>query len=271
MAVFNTEEYVAEAIESILSQTFQDFELIIVNDGSIYSTTDILKRYDDPRIKLIHQSNQGCVKARERGIRIAKGEYLAIMDADDIALPKRLEKTAKYLDTNPNVVLVGTGYIIRNEPTKTEEIVIPPSDDFLLRRCLLRSDPFKDPTLLIRKSAFLRAGGYKVDHGFDYELYSRIAKFGELANIEDVLLITRQHPLQFFRVGHTPEQHRKRRLKIRWLTLWRLKPPYPLFIRTLLWLNFEFFVNLLPEDVRHKLPGNVRTLLKSRLPPNVVT
>jgi len=267
MAVYNGERYLKEAIDSILSQTLEDFELLVVNDGSTDRTKDILKEYDDPRIRILSQPNKGCIAARHLAIKNARGKYLAIMDADDIALPERLSKSVAYLDLHSDVVLVGTGYITRNELTGSEKTVIPPKDDQALRNCLLRFPPLIDPTNLIRADAFKKAGGYKIDHGFDYELYSRLAKFGKLANISEVLLITRQHADQFFRMGHTPEEHRKRRLKIRWLTLWRLKPPLPLFVKTFVWLCFEYTVHLFPEKLRHLFPEGFRRFFKKTLPP----
>jgi hypothetical protein len=134
---------------------------------------------------------------------------------------------------------------------------------------LLRYAPFVDPANVIRKDAFEKAGGYKVDHGFDYELYSRLAKLGKLAGIEEPLVMIRRHDGQFFRMGHTPEQHRKRRLKIRWLSLWRLKPPFFLFVRTLIWLCFEYAVHLFPKDLRKLVPQGIRSFLKTNLPPNI--
>lgn len=269
MAVYNGEKFIGDAIDSILKQTFTDFEFIIVNDGSTDSTRKIIERFNDPRLKIIHQSNQGCANARERAIASARGEYIAIIDADDIALPKRLEMTVNYLDNHPETVLVGTGFIVRNEANNLEETVIPHTEDTKLRCCLLRYDPFKDPTLLLRKAAFVAVGGYKVDHGFDYELYSRLAKVGKLENIEEVLLITRQHAHQFFRAGITPREHAIRRLKIRWLSLWRLKPSFILFIRTLIWLSFEYASHLIPKDFRNLVPEVFRSLLKQNLPPKV--
>lgn len=267
MAVYNGEQYLKEAIDSILLQTLIDFELLIVNDGSTDKTKDILKEYDDPRIRIFSQSNKGCVAARQLAIKNARGKYLAIMDADDIALPERLSKTVAYMDSHSDVVLVGTGFIVRNELVGFEKTIIPPTEDRILRRCLLRYDPFKDPTNLIRVDAFKKVGGYRGDRGFDYELYSRLANVGKLANIGDVLLITRQHAGQFFRMGHSPEAHRKRRLKIRWLTLWRLKPPLQLFMKTLVWLCFEHTVHLFPEKLRRILPENLRIFFKKNITP----
>jgi glycosyltransferase involved in cell wall biosynthesis len=268
MAAYNAERYIDEAIDSILSQTFTDFEFLIVNDGSTDSTKEILELYKDPRIKVLDQSNQGCAFARNQAISQARGKYIAIMDADDVSLPDRLKKTVAYLDEHPDVVLVGGSYIVKHENTDAETVIRPPTDDRILRKSLLRYAPFVDPANVIRKDAFEKAGGYKVDHGFDYELYSRLAKLGKLAGIEEPLVIIRRHDGQFFRMGHTPEEHRKRRLKIRWLTLWRLKPQFFLFVRTLLWLCFEYSVHFLPKNLRQLFPEGLRGFLKTNLPPN---
>jgi glycosyltransferase involved in cell wall biosynthesis len=269
MAAYNAERYVRQAIDSILSQTFTDFEFLIVNDGSTDSTKEILEQYLDPRIRVLDQSNQGCASARNHAINLAKGKYIAIMDADDVSLPDRLKKTVAYLDQHPEVVLVGGSYIVKHEITGVETVIRTPTDDRILRKSLLRYAPFVDPANVIRKDAFEKAGGYKVDHGFDYELYSRLAKLGKLAGIEEPLVMIRRHDGQFFRMGHTPEQHRKRRLKIRWLSLWRLKPPFFLFVRTLIWLCFEYAVHLFPKDLRKLVPQGIRSFLKTNLPPNI--
>jgi glycosyltransferase involved in cell wall biosynthesis len=267
MSVYNGEKFLKEAINSILNQTFRDFEFIIVNDGSTDSTKEILEQYSDPRIQVFHQSNQGCAIARNRAIAQAKGQYIAIMDSDDVSLPDRLIRTVVYLDKHPKVVLVGGSYIVKRENTNAEKIIRLPTEDEVLRRCLLRYDPFKDPTNLIRKDAFEKAGGYKLGHGFDYELYSRLANMGKLANIQEPLALIRRHDKQFFRMGYTPEEHRKRRLKIRWLTLWRLKPPFFLFVQTIMWLSFESCVHFFPANLRHLVPESLRGFFKDALPP----
>jgi glycosyltransferase involved in cell wall biosynthesis len=265
MAAYNAQKYIREAIESILSQKFEEFEFLIVNDGSTDSTKEILEQYNDPRIQVFHQPNQGCAAARNGAIAQAKGQYIAIMDADDISLPDRLTKTVSYLDAHPEVVLVGGSCIVKDENTGAEKVISQPTEDDVLRRCLLRNCPFRDQANLIRKDAFEKAGGYKEDHGFDYELYSRLAGMGKLANIQEPVVVIRRHDGQFFRMGYTPEEHRRRRLKIRWLTLWRLKPPFFLFLQTLMWLSFEYCVHLIPEKLRHLFPEGLRAFFKNKL------
>ena len=109
MSVYNGEKHLREAIDSILNQTFGDFEFLIINDGSTDRTADILQSYQDSRIKIIHnEKNIGLTKSLNKGLKLAKGEYLARMDADDISYPNRLEVQYEYMEKNPNVGIVGS-------------------------------------------------------------------------------------------------------------------------------------------------------------------
>src|ERR1700680_111125 len=110
MSVFNGERFVSEAIESILHQTFHDFEFIIINDGSTDGTADILSRYQnsDPRVAVHDQQKKGLVQSLNTGCGLARGRYIARMDADDIAFPERLERQINYLEQNPDIALIGS-------------------------------------------------------------------------------------------------------------------------------------------------------------------
>lgn len=101
--VYKVEQYIADTVQSVLNQTYQNFELIIVDDGSPDRSIEICQQFDDPRIKIIRQNNQGVSAARNNGIRQAQGEYIAFLDADDIWLPEKLEKHIKHLETSPKV------------------------------------------------------------------------------------------------------------------------------------------------------------------------
>ena len=115
MSVYNGEKYLKEAIKSILGQSFKDFEFIIINDGSIDKTEKIIKVFNDKRIVLINQENIGLTKSLNNGLKLAQGDYIARMDADDVALSYRLEKQVKFLDSNPHIFLVGSSCYLINE------------------------------------------------------------------------------------------------------------------------------------------------------------
>ncbi len=108
MSVYNGDKYLREEIESILNQTFKDFEFIIVNDGSTDKSLEIIKSYNDPRIVIIDQENTGLAKALNNGINIAKGRYIARMDQDDISNPERFEKQIEFLENLSEYVAIGS-------------------------------------------------------------------------------------------------------------------------------------------------------------------
>src|SRR5690606_5635129 len=107
MPAFNPGKYLPEAIESILSQTYSDFEFLIINDGSTDDTLEVIKSYKDSRIRLISRENKGLINTLNEGIDAASGQLIARMDADDICLSTRLEKQVKFFDEHPDHVLVG--------------------------------------------------------------------------------------------------------------------------------------------------------------------
>ena len=116
IAVYNTkEEYLREAIESILSQRYKDFELLIINDGSTNNVEEVVKSYTDERIRYFYQENKGVAATRNLGLKEARGEYIAIMDSDDISLPERFEKQIKFLEENPEYSVVGSNAEIINK------------------------------------------------------------------------------------------------------------------------------------------------------------
>lgn len=191
MAVYNCEKYLKEAIESILNQTFSDFEFIIVNDGSTDRTGEIVKFFDDSRIVLIQQDNQGLSAALNSAIRIAKGKYIARADADDISWPERLKKQFEFMEKNPQCVAVGSwahwidingGYLCTMKMSSN-------SDE------LKRGLPFKIPVphagAIYRKNAVIEIGGYKdVGRYFYHEdmlLMIDLSRKGEFYNLPEVL------------------------------------------------------------------------------------
>ncbi|NIO06026.1 MAG: glycosyltransferase [Proteobacteria bacterium] len=195
MSVYNEERYVGEAVESILEQTFGDFEFIIVDDGSIDHTPVVLKGYHDSRMKVYYQENRGQSSALNRGIRLTSGDYIARMDADDISLPERLEREVLFLDTYPEVALVGTWCVKIDARTGRHWIQSLPEDDVSIRRFMTVDNPFIHSSIMIRKSVLDEVGLY--DEGLiwqDYDLWVRIARNHRMANISEPLVIRRKHP-----------------------------------------------------------------------------
>lgn len=200
MPAFNSSNFIAKAIESILSQTFQDFELILVDDGSTDNTLEIMTHYSqqDNRIQVIQSKHVGCSRARNLGINQSKFPWVAVMDADDIALPKRFAKQIEAANANPQVVAWGT-YVhhikLKEEVLSLQKHGVLTEEEFYDHR--KRGDvPFViHPTSLIKKEILLRVGGYdqKFSYAEDFELFDRLSDHGFILVIPEPLLLYRLH------------------------------------------------------------------------------
>lgn len=208
LPVYNCPGLVGEAIDSILNQTWQDLELIVIDDGSTDETPSILRRYVDPRVRLVHQTNRGLAATLNRGIELASGRYVARQDHDDLSYPERLARQVSYLEANANCALVGTWAEIWRDNERTGREHRHPSSDAQLKFELLLNNPFVHSSVMVRKAVLETVGGYSVDSRRqppeDYELWSRIARDHEVANIPEVLHIYREVQGSMSRDGISP-------------------------------------------------------------------
>ncbi len=190
MSVYKGERFLQESVESIINQTFKNFEFIIINDGSTDNTAKTLESYTDPRIRLFNQENMGLTKSLNKAIKLSSGKYIARMDADDIALPERLQKQVDFLDANPDVGVVGTGNLVIDEQGKVIGRKVYPSFDSELRRALIGYNPFLHASVMIKREVFEIVGIYNERNakGQDYELWFRIANHFKLANLPEILM-----------------------------------------------------------------------------------
>ena len=191
MPVYNGEKYLASAINSILKQTFTDFEFIIINDGSSDKTLDIILSYRDPRIVLVNQNNQGVTRSLNNGLKIAKGEYIARMDADDISEPERFAMQINFLDNNPLTALCGTRAIAIDKDDKIiKNFDYPPLTDKAIKRYYLLHNPFIHSSVIFRKSITDICGRYDetIPRAQDYEYWGRIISKFPVANLSQHLL-----------------------------------------------------------------------------------
>jgi len=187
MTVYNAEEYLDEAIQSVLRQDFTDFEFLIVNDGSPDNSQEILDRYTkvDPRIRVIKQQNMGLVASLNKGIRLAKGEYIARMDSDDVSMARRFSRQVAFLDSQPETVLLGGCFEIIDEDGNFLDRVFTPLKDRDLRRCLLMKNVFGHASVMYRRTAVLQVGGYSTQVGptEDLDLWMRLSQIGKIASL----------------------------------------------------------------------------------------
>lgn len=196
LSVYNGASYLRPAIDSILTQTFTDFELLIVDDASTDDSAEIVESYTDPRIIVIrNEVNQGLAVSLNRALDSACGTYVARMDADDVSLPTRLATQVAFLDTHPEVVLVGS--FARMLPSGV--LMRQPLTHEMLAPHLLFHTSFIHPTVMMRR-IFLNEHHLRYDPSFrqtqDYELFTRIARLGKVANIPTILLFYREHDKQ---------------------------------------------------------------------------
>lgn len=199
MPVYNAERYVAEAVESILTQTLQDFEFLIFDDGSSDGSVTILQEYanQDKRIQLFVKPHKGYVPWLNEGIRIARGELIARMDADDISLPQRFVRQKQYLCRHPDCVAVGCDTLMIDPDGDPLGKVIHDVEHEAIEAELLSGGlgVITHPACMVRRSGLLAVGGYREEFESleDFDLWLRLAELGNLANIPEVLFRYRVH------------------------------------------------------------------------------
>jgi glycosyltransferase involved in cell wall biosynthesis len=196
MPVYNVSAYVSEAVESVLNQTYTDFELIIIDDGSTDDTLQKVNAFHDQRIRVVrHERNIGYVHALNQGIRMAQGEFIARMDGDDICLPERFARQVEYLDRHFDVGVCGANVQLLN----TGEVWAYSRDHHELKVRLLFNSCFAHPAVMMRKHILTKHNlYYDIDYQYaeDYELWVRLSDFTHLSNVPEVLLLYRQHEAQ---------------------------------------------------------------------------
>ena len=198
LAVYNGERYVGKTIESVLRQSFTDYEFIVIDDGSTDATPAVLRSYAerDGRIRLLAHENHGVGYTINRGLNEAHGHLIAIIEADDLMLPDRLQKQVAFFDAHPEHVLVG-GYLQIIDPDDNPIGLrkYPVSDEALRSRIVLY-DPFGHPSLMFRRADALACGGYtsRFWTGEDYDFVLRLALRGRIANLPEPLTAYRFHP-----------------------------------------------------------------------------
>jgi glycosyltransferase involved in cell wall biosynthesis len=199
LPVHDGASYLEQAVRSILEQSLSDLELIVIDDGSTDGSRDISRRLEeaDGRVRVVARPQTGITGALTDGLALARAELVARMDADDLALPERLEKQVAYLEAHSACVAVGTAFLVidpRGDPIKVPDT--PIAHDAIDAR-LLRGDGWAlaHPTVMMRRATLRAVGGYRsaFDKVEDLDLFLRMAERGRLANLPEVLLHLRQH------------------------------------------------------------------------------
>lgn len=189
MPVYNAEKFLKESIDSILRQTFDDFEFIIINDGSTDNSQDIIDYYSsiDSRVVAVKQSNHGVVYTANKAIDLSKGEYVARIDADDIALPQRLEQEVAILNKHKNTVLVCSSFEVIDEDGEFLYKNITTPDNTSIKRALYLRNPIANGSTMIRKEALLKVGKFDDIFAEDFHLWMKLEKLGDFEATGTVL------------------------------------------------------------------------------------
>jgi len=210
MTVYNAEDYLGEAMDSILAQTFGDFELIVIDDGSTDGSTSMLRDYAarDQRVRLTSRPNTGVVRAANEGIAQARGKYLARMDSDDVSSPQRFARQVAHLDANPDCVLVGSRVTLIDPYGSPVAVSGQKLTHQEIEKELLTNGggwAVVQPSAMMRTDAVRAAGGYRgsVNMSEDHDLFLRLAERGKVANLEEPLLRYRRH---YKSLNHTQYQ-----------------------------------------------------------------
>jgi glycosyltransferase involved in cell wall biosynthesis len=200
MSVYNGQEFLSETIQSVLNQSFHDFEFVIVDDGSTDGTADILSKYafSDGRIRVLHNGKMGRSAALNHVIGLAKGKYVANIDADDLAMPGRLEEQVAFMERNPEVGVSGGAFELMTDSGRILDVIRHPLEDSEIRSVMLRYNPICHSSAILRKDIVLAAQGYRgvFEPSEDYDLWLRMGERSRLANLHNVLVRYRIHANQ---------------------------------------------------------------------------
>jgi glycosyltransferase involved in cell wall biosynthesis len=196
LPAYNAAEFLRPAIESILAQTFDDFELIVIDDGSTDNTAEILASFDDSRIRLEpNHRNIGLIATLNKGLRLATAPLVARQDADDISAPNRFALQVEHLQANTNTVAVGAAMNLVDAEDQFIKQWVYPTSPLLCRWQALFDSPMGHSVSMFRRDAVLSAGGYSPDHKYaeDYDLWTRLQESGAIENLEMPLVEYRVH------------------------------------------------------------------------------
>lgn len=224
MTVHNGQAYLAETLEALRNQTHEDFEVVIVDDGSVDQSNAIIRQYvsTDKRFRLIEIPHVGRAAALNTGLKACRGEFIAVNDADDISMPNRLAVQTAYMRAHPQVVLVGSYAEIIDESGRVIGKRYPPIRDREIRLRLAIGDPIVHSTVVYRRSVLLTIGGFdeRLPCAIDYDAIERCITKGRVACIPEVLVRHRRHARQHFRSILTPNTRWRIATKIAVRSAW---------------------------------------------------
>jgi glycosyltransferase involved in cell wall biosynthesis len=211
--------FLRQAVDSLLCQSYREWEFVAIDDGSADATGNILDEYaaSDDRIRVFHQENRGLSTSLAEGLGEARGIYVARLDADDVMLPGRLQAQVALLESQPEVVLVGSAAEFLDERGEVRCMYVMPTDSKAVRRALIRYNPFFHSSVMFRTEAASRVGGYdgQLKAGQDYDLWMRLSRIGQVVNLAEPYIQLR------IRQGSVTRTHRRDQMRVGLRVQWR--------------------------------------------------
>ena len=247
MLAYNVERFISASIQSILGQSFTDFELIIYNDGSTDSTSSVITQYSDPRIKFYDQAeNRGLNYARQATLTAARGKYIAILDSDDISIADRLEKQYRFLEEHPTVALCGGNALLMNEAGEaSRELLHGLYKAAELKVRFFFNNIFVNSSVMYRRELALQVGGYRERApAEDYDLFVRLSDEHDIHTFNEPLVYYRLHAENISQTKRAVAIAQLRQIKDEQLSLLGVDPQKygPLFDALLWWRLSEYSV-----------------------------
>lgn len=262
MPAYNAEKHIALAIESILSQTFADFEFIIIDDASLDRTPLIIEEYakKDQRIVFLKNSQNLKISGTLNiGLQTAKGEFICRMDADDWSYPERLGTQLDFMKEHPEVVISGANIEVCDQNLDILNIRTYPKTDPQIRNKILKLNPFAHPVTFYKTEIAKKVGGYDANFNLaeDYDLYFRMGKYGQFANISKVLLKLRTHSQSLSAQQMADQARINYRVRLKAIKTYGYKTSWS--DKVFLFLNY-LAIFLIPKQYKFQLYNFLRRL-----------
>lgn len=252
ITVFNEETWISHAINSLLNQSLNDIEVLVINDGSTDKTPEILASFEDSRLRVLHKDRMGRAAALEYGVSVAQGEYIAILDADDEAYRDRLLVQANFLDSATDVAWVGCGEERRDSQRSEAAIRRYPTGDSEIRKMATRCIPYSHSGVMFRSS--LKSEGLNYDPSvpylIDFEFFLRVASVHQVANLEQVLVMRRLRDESFFQSKFKRKAQNRALSKLSSVAISRFNLPFWFYFFPLARLGYDWVPNNFKRIVR---------------------
>ncbi len=258
ITTYNEEDHIEDALESLINQSYSSFEIVVVDDGSEDRTGEILADYEDSeRIRVIYSNHIGRSGALNTAIDKARGEYIAIVDPDDISEENRLELQAEYLDQHPDVGIVGSAYVAQNKIRSESYVREYPTDDTDIRHAMAKYIPIPHSSMMARRTALVRSGLYDGTRQaiVDLDLMIRVAANYKLANLSEPLITRSIREESNFHAIFEPNKRHLQLCRLHLKAVHVLGLPQHYYLYALGHLLYYYLPNSVKKQVRRSFAG----------------